>query len=319
MSGSVPARTVSGMSMRILIAGTALVGLAGLTVLTGCRTFDQNFTDSRTESATINEIRIQGSSGSVQIEPGSTTQIDRTVYYEDRKPSARTDRVEGNVLILDTTCQPRRCSIDYRVTVPSSVKITGRLDSGRIDVRGVTTATLSTDSGRISVNNATGDVTATTDSGRIDANDIKGRVNLQTDSGSVHTSNVGGALVVKTDSGSVRADGLTGGQTTVRTQSGSVGVAVESEQDVKIDTDSGSIDLTVPRGGAFRVRAQSDSGAEHINIPQAPSGHLLDLSSDSGSIQVNEGSAAPVTPASPSGSASPATSASPSPSASRSA
>jgi hypothetical protein len=311
MSGSAAARTVSAMSMRILVAGTALVGLAGLTVLTGCRTFDQNFADSRTESATINEIRVEGSSGSVQIEPGATTQIDRTVYYEDRKPSARTDRVEGNVLVLNTTCQPRRCSIDYHITVPSSVKVTGRLDSGRIDVRGVTTATLSTDSGRISVDNATGDVTATTDSGRIDANNIKGRVNLQTDSGSVHTSNVGGALVVKTDSGAVQADGIAGSQTTVRTESGSVGIEVASEQDVKVDTDSGSIEVTVPRGGAFRVRTHSDSGSEHVNIPEASSGgHLLDLSSDSGSIQVNEGSAAPVTPASPSGSASPATAAS---------
>jgi DUF4097 and DUF4098 domain-containing protein YvlB len=317
MSGSDPARTVSGMSMRILVAGTALVGLAGLTVLTGCRALDQNFTDTRTEPATIKEIRIEGDSGSVQIEPGSTTQIDRTVYYEDRKPSARTDRVEGNVLILNTTCQPRRCSIDYHVTVPSSVKITGRLDSGRIDVRGVTTATLSTDSGRISVSDASGDVTATTDSGRIDANDVKGRANLQTESGSVHTSHVGGALVVKTDSGAVRADGLTGGQTTVRTASGSVGVEVESEQDIKVGTDSGSIEVTVPRGGAFRVRANSDSGSERINIPEASSGgHLIDLSSDSGSIQVNEGDAAPVTPSSP---ASPSASTAASPSTSPSA
>ncbi len=314
MSGSAPARTVCVMSMRIFVAGTALVGLAGLTVLTGCQALSENFSDSRTETASINEIRIQGSSGSVRIEPGSTTQIDRTVYYEDRKPSARTDRVEGHVLILDTTCQPRRCSIDYQVTVPSSVKITGRLDSGRIDVRGLTTATLSTDSGRISVSDATGDVTATTDSGRIDANDIKGRVNLQSDSGSVHASNVGGALVVQTDSGAVRADGLTGTQATVRTQSGSVVVGAESEQDVKVTTDSGSIELTVPRGGAFRVRAHSDSGSEHVNIPEATSGgHLLDLSSDSGSIQVDEGNNAPVTPASP---ASPATSPSPATSAS---
>lgn len=296
--------------MRLLVAGTALVGLAGLTMLTGCRTFSQNFSDSRTETASITEIRIQGSSGSVRIEPGSTTQIDRTVSYQDRKPSARTDRVEGHALILDTTCQPRQCSIDYHVTVPSSVKITGRLDSGRIDVRGLTTATLSTDSGRISVSDATGDVTATTDSGRIDANDIKGRVNLQSESGSVHTSNVGGALVVQTDSGAVHADGLTGPQTTVRTQSGSVVAAMDSEQDVKVTTDSGSIELTVPKSGAFRVRAHSDSGSEHVNLPEATSGgHLLDLSSDSGSIQVNEGSNAPVTPASPS---SPAASASPS-------
>ena len=319
MSGSTPARTVCVMSMRLLVAGTALVGLAGLTVLTGCRTFSENFSDTRTESASINEVRIQGSSGSVQIEPGSATQIDRTVYYQDRKPTARTDRVEGHVLILDTTCQPRQCSIDYRVTVPSSVKITGRLDSGRIDVRGVTTATLSTDSGRISVSHATGDVTATTDSGRIDASDIKGRVNLQSDSGSVHASGVGGALVVQTDSGSVRADGLAGAQTTVRTESGSVAATADSEQDVKVTTDSGSIELTVPKGGAFRVRTHSDSGSTHVNIPEAASGgHLIDLSSDSGSIRVNEGDNAPVappaSPPSPAGSASPAASAAASPS-----
>ena len=60
------------------------------------------------------------------------------------------------------------------------MKITGHLDSGRIDVRDVTTATVSTDSGRVNIAGASGDVTATTDSGRIDANDVKGRVNLRT-------------------------------------------------------------------------------------------------------------------------------------------
>src|SRR5690242_2531306 len=104
MSGPDRDRTVSGMSMRTLVAGTALVGLAGLAVLTGCRALGEKFSDSRTESASINEVRIQGSSGSVQLEPGSTTQIDRTVYYQDSKPAGRNDRVEGHVLILDTTC-----------------------------------------------------------------------------------------------------------------------------------------------------------------------------------------------------------------------
>src|SRR5690242_20880588 len=119
MSRPVRDRTVGGMSMRTLVAGTALVGLAGLAALTGCRAFGESFSDSRTEPASINEVRIQGSSGSVQIQPGSTTQIDRTVTYQDHKPTGRNDRVEGHVLILDTTCAPRQCSIDYRVTVPA--------------------------------------------------------------------------------------------------------------------------------------------------------------------------------------------------------
>jgi Putative adhesin len=322
MSHPVPARTVGGMSMRTLVAGSALVGLAGLLTLSGCRAIGQHFSDTRTESATITEIRIQGDSGSVQIDRGgSSTKIDRTVTYQDEKPSGRSDRVEGSVLVLNTNCAPRGCSVDYQVLVPASVKVTGSLDSGRIDVRSITTATLRTDSGRITVQDTTGDVTATTDSGRIDANTVKGRLNLQTNSGSVHTSGVGGTLVIQTDSGSVHADGVAGGQTTVRTQSGSVGVEVASEQDVKVTTDSGRIELTVPKGGAFRVDGRSDSGRVQINIPQTSTGHLVELSSDSGSIQVDEGSAAPVTPGasiSPPPSTAPSAPSAPSPSVLRS-
>src|SRR6185437_8788936 len=175
------------MPMRTLVAAAALLGLAGLLPLSGCHAIGQHFSDTRTESATINEIRIQGDSGSVAIDRcGSSTKIDRTVTYQDEKPSGRSDRVEGSVLILNTTCAPHGCSVDYQILVPASVKVTGSLDSGRIEVRSITTATLRTDSGRISVEDATGDVTATTDSGRIDANTIKGRLNLQTNSGSVH-------------------------------------------------------------------------------------------------------------------------------------
>ncbi len=294
--------------MRYLVAGTALVGLAALTTLTGCRALNQSFSDSRTEQASITEVRIEGGSGAVTVEhSGTATQIDRTVYYDDKKPTNRFDRVEGSVLILNTTCARHACDIDYHVKVPSSVKITGRLDSGRIDVRDVTTATLSTDSGRVSIAGASGDVTATTDSGRIDANGIKGRVSLRTDSGSVHTSGVGGTLVVQTDSGSVRADGVAGGQTTVRTQSGSVAVDLVSEQGVKVDTDSGRIEVTVPRGGSYQVRGHSDSGSVKIEIPQSPTGtHLLDLNSDSGSIRVSEGTTSPVSPAASAAASAPA-------------
>ena len=104
--------------MRSLVAGTALVGLAAITTLTGCRALNHSFSDSRTEQASITEVRIEGDSGGVIVEHnGSATQIDRTVYYEDKKPTGRFDRVEGNVLILNTTCARRSCDIDYHVKV----------------------------------------------------------------------------------------------------------------------------------------------------------------------------------------------------------
>jgi hypothetical protein len=293
MSGSAPIRTVMPMRRLVLVGVSGLVGATGLLGLIGCNAVDrQSFTDSRTEPTAITEVRIQGASGRVTVQHAAgTTKIDRVVHYDEKKPASRVDRVENGVLFLNTQCARRGCDIDYTVKVPGQVKITGRLDSGRIDVTDVASATLSTDSGRITVDGVAGDMTATTDSGRIDASRVAGALSLKSESGSLHASRVRGSLVMRSSSGSVHGDGLTGEQTTVQTDSGSVSLSLASVQDVKIETDSGRVEVTVPSGASWKVRHHTDSGKVEVDIPLSASAtHLIDVSTDSGGIEIKEGS-----------------------------
>jgi DUF4097 and DUF4098 domain-containing protein YvlB len=286
------------MSIQRFVAVGALLGLA--VGLGGCRlSVNQRFSDSRTEEAAVSEVRIVGDSGEVVLDrTGTTTQIDRTVLYdEDHKPSTRFDSVENGVLTLNTRCAKTACAIDYRVHVPKAVKVTGHLDSGRIDVKDLTDATVSTDSGRISVAGASGNVNATTDSGRVDVSDVRGRLNVKTDSGSIRVGAVGDSVTLISDSGSINASGLGGAQTSAQTESGSISLTLATAQNVTAHTDSGRITVTVPATGSFRVHQSSDSGRVRVDIPTTTNGKfLIDVSTDSGNITVTPGDALPLSP-----------------------
>src|SRR5690242_6557946 len=144
MSGTGPPRSVMRMSRQRMVAAGLLLTLTALGA-TGCRELTRaSFSDSRTESVTINEIRIEGDSGSVTLDrSGSQVQIERTVFYRETKPSNRFDSVADGALVLNTSCG-NNCEIQYKVHVPAAVKVTGHLDSGSIDVSDVTSATLNT-------------------------------------------------------------------------------------------------------------------------------------------------------------------------------
>jgi hypothetical protein len=268
----------------------SVVAVASLALgLAGCRVGNQRIEDSRTVEDTITAVRIEGGSGSVVLtRSDKVTQINRTVQYRDSETPGRADRVENGTLILNTRCAPRDCTVSYRVGVPGAVKVTGSVGSGKVEVRDVTEATLSTDSGTIIVANASGDVTVSSDSGSVEVTDIKGRFNAQTDSGTIKATRVGGVAIMQTDSGRIDATDLAGTQTSARTDSGSISLALTNAQDVTAQSDSGRIDVTVP-AGSYRLRRTSDSGSLRGEIPTEPNGkYLIDLSTDSGTINVTQ-------------------------------
>jgi hypothetical protein len=264
---------------------TALVGAGGLT---GCRVIDQTFSDSRTESAPITEVHIQGDSGDVALERGGSTEakIDRTVDYHDDKPTGRGDSVKDGVLTINTDCG-RGCDVHYTVHLSTSVKVTGRLDSGSVSLSGVTSVTMATSAGSIKVDGAGGAVTATTDSGSIRLSDVKGTTSAQTSSGSVRVSQIDGSVVLQTDSGSIHGDGLRGDGTTAQTQSGSINLALSNPQNVKATSDSGSVKVEVPDGSAYRIRKSSSSGRADVDVTDDPNAkYSIDVSTQSGSLAI---------------------------------
>jgi len=284
------------------------------------------FSDSRTEMATVTEIRLDGGDGAITIERGGGTsvQIERHVWYRASKPSARSDRLDGTTLVLDTRCG-RNCVIGYTVKVPTEVNVSGHLDTGPIDLTGVAAVTVDSDDGSIDVRNASGDVSARTDTGPIRLETIAGTVTSRTSDGSISVSNaskavvaatdtgpidlvklagtveartndgsitmdaIAGSVQAQTDTGPIQGTNLGGTSTVARTLDGSITLKLSTAQDVEARTTTGPISLVVPAlDGGYRVQTRSETGPTAVNVASSPTGtRYLALASRDGSITVN--------------------------------
>jgi hypothetical protein len=248
----------------LALGGIVLIGV-GLATAFGWG-WGSNFDNTHTVSQTVRSVKLDGDSGSVKIRTGSgQPTVHETVHYNWRsKPSGDFARVEGDQLVL-ADCGSN-CTVDFEVVVPAGVPVTGKLDSGGLDIAGVSSVDVRSDSGHARVEDVSGAVKLRLDSGSIDLRNV-GEVQLHSDSGSIFGADVRGPV-------------------DVTSSSGSVDFALTQENDVKVKADSGSIDVKVP-GGPYRVAGNSDSGHREIDVPTDGSArHVLDLNTDSGSVTV---------------------------------
>jgi DUF4097 and DUF4098 domain-containing protein YvlB len=193
--------------------------------------------------------------------------VHRVVHYQNGTPHPG-QQLTGGTLTFDNGCS--RCRVDYDLTVPASVRVRARTDSGRINIAGVAGADTGSDSGSVTVRHVTGDVSARSDSGALTLQDV------------------GGTLAAGTDSGSIRATELRSPTSTVSTDSGGVRLAfTRAPSSVRATTDSGSVRLALP-GGPYYVDLRTGSGGRHVNVPTAPTALAkLYLRSDSGGVHVD--------------------------------
>jgi hypothetical protein len=248
----------------LALGGIVLIGV-GLATAFGWG-WGSDFDNSATVSQAIRSVKLEGDSGSVKIRTGSgpSTVHEKVGYHWRSKPSGSFYRVDGDQLVLGSC--GTNCSVDFDVVVPPGVPVTGKVDSGGLDIAGVASVDVHADSGHARVE------------------DVSGAVKLQLDSGSIDLRNVG-AVQLHSDSGSITGDEVRG-PVDVASSSGSVEFTLAQANDVKVKADSGSIELTVP-GGPYRVQGGSDSGHRQIDVPTDGSAqHLLDLTTDSGSVTV---------------------------------
>jgi hypothetical protein len=286
----------------------------------------KEFEDDRTQTATVQDVRLDGGDGGVSIQrgTGSTVRIHREVWYRDSKPTARGDHMDGNTLVLDTRCG-RNCAITYRVTVPAQVNVSGHLDTGPIELSKVGTVAVDTNDGGITVRDAAGNVTAQTDTGPIRLENIAGTVtartndggikvqksakavSVETDTGPIQLTDVTGAVAARSEDGGIRLeriagqvtaetdtgpiDGrdLGGARTVARSSDGGIRLRLSTAQDVEASTDTGPITLAVPEfSGGYQVHASTTNGSTSVNIATNPAGALtVTLSSQDGGITVN--------------------------------
>lgn len=273
------------MGIRTVVAATA-IGVVGMGLLSACDwdVSTESYSDSADIGQSFQSVRFANDSGNVRIRTGGSSTVKREVHYRDEKPGD-TFRVRGGVLELDS-CEKPGCWIEYEVTVPEGTKVTGQLDSGTADIRGVAEATVRSSSGRVSVKDVSGPVNVEADSGRLELADIDGAVVAKADSSSVEVDRVRGDLTLEASSGSVEARGIEG-STQVKSTSGRVVVELAKQQSVRVDGDSGSVEVTVPNGD-YEVVASTDSGNVDSDIDNDPSAeHRIDLHTDSGNISVS--------------------------------
>lgn len=205
---------------------------------------NEEFTDSTSLSGPVSEVRFANDSGGVTITTGDKLEVRRKVGYRDTKPG-RTFRMDGGALVLGN-CPERDCWVSYDVTVPEGTRVSGHLDSGDIEVTGVTSANVEAESGNVTVR------------------DVDGKVNARTQSGNVELSGIGDAVVTGTESGNVT-------------------VGLGEPASVTASTSSGNIDVTVPRGD-YQVDIQADKATNDLG--DATSGPSIDLRTENGNVKL---------------------------------
>src|SRR6185503_16016016 len=129
----------------LVITGLALGGCADVT--------KQEYSDERTETATVAAIALSSGSGSITVKRGTGpgTRIERTFSYRGSKGRPTSDdRLEDDKLILDGYCGTD-CSVSFVVTVPAEVDIMGSVGSGQVDLSAVGAVNLDLESGGLTV------------------------------------------------------------------------------------------------------------------------------------------------------------------------
>jgi hypothetical protein len=238
-----------GQQLRTLGLATVL-GLGTLGV-SGCDFATSSTQDSATIPDQISSIRLDSDSGGVTItgkEGVTQVSLQRTVSYSGNAPSGTTYHVENGQLVLNGCGQ--HCTVDYTLTVPAKLPVSGSTTTGRITLSDMGSVDVSTHSGQINMDTIEGPVKAQTTNGRIQGQGIKG------DSFDAETSN------------------------------GEVNVTFATPQNVHAQTSNGAINLFVP-SGAYNVITESHNGHKDIQVTNSPTAqYKLDLHTSNGHITV---------------------------------
>ncbi len=248
----------------LAIGGIALIGVGVLTGLGWWWPSDAEATAQLTQP--IRSVRVENGEGSLKIRTGNgAATVHQEFEYRWNKPGDAY-RMDGDTLVLGDCGS--NCEVAYDVMIPAGIPVTGKIDSGSVDIAGVSTVDIEVDSGRVEVK------------------DVAGAVQVKADSGRVELANIGQDVTVNASSGSIKGENL-GGKVDVKADSGRIELELDKPNNVTAQSDSGSIEVTVPQG-EYDISGSSDSGSRDIDVNQSGSSqYKLDLNTDSGSVKVN--------------------------------
>nr|BFD87591.1 hypothetical protein StreXyl84_69920 [Streptomyces sp. Xyl84] len=238
-----PAHAVTVVALAALAAGG----------LCACSAIGQkSFEDDAQVPQKVTSVRLDNSDGGVKVGTSagvSTVTVHRRVSYRGDKPKGTSVRVVDGVLTL-SGCGSH-CGIDYVVTVPAALPVSGGTSNGGLTLTGMSAVDVHTSNGRITVDGASGPVK------------------------------------LLTSNGEVRVKGTRGG-VDARTSNGGVTIETATPQNIRARTTNGSLSVTAPPA-KYQVRADSSHGERKVAFANDPSAtYRLDLSTTNGDLTVKQ-------------------------------
>ncbi|GAA2825704.1 hypothetical protein GCM10010452_62550 [Crossiella cryophila] len=237
--------------------GAAL--LTGAVLLSGCSLVARNReTQQQDFEQKVTKLEVTLYSGDVEVRAGGDGKVSvtRKLEWASTKPIAHEEWSGETLRITPPTC-PNNCGIDYVITVPASIAVQLKTNSGTVVVA-----------------------------------DVKGDLRLETDSGDVRADNPVAALWARTGSGKVTTSGARSPKAELRTDSGDIEAAfAAAPTTVLTQAGSGAVTITVPKEPAgYQVTTKADSGKREVAVTQeAGSPRTISASTDSGDITVKYG------------------------------
>src|SRR3954463_11950371 len=202
-----------------VIAGGVVLFLAAFAGLFAVNTLlDHEKTETFAVTEPVQKLVVASDAGDVKVvaTDGDRVTVRRTTHWVTSEPKP-TKSVSGGVLRLAGDCDgwtAFRCESSYRIEVPRGLAVDVKVDSGDVDVRGVTGAVnLSTGSGDVSGHGLAGArVRATSGSGDVRLGLVSSPLSVEalSDSGDVDVELPRGeyALDTHTDSGDTSVHGI---------------------------------------------------------------------------------------------------------------
>jgi DUF4097 and DUF4098 domain-containing protein YvlB len=206
----------------------------------------------------VSKLRVDAGGGDIVIVPSvdGRLHVDSTAKGALHTPRLEVDRTGTDVRLAGTcpTITFGPCSAEVRLQVPVGAAV--EVESG---------------SGDISADGLTAPVWLKTGSGDVTGRGLTAGGELMTQSGDVTLEDGRGNFVLDSASGDVAAGGLVSDRVRAETASGDVDLAFQrAPQDVDASTASGDVQVALPKGEAYSVEADSDSGDDVTEVNDDP-------------------------------------------------
>jgi DUF4097 and DUF4098 domain-containing protein YvlB len=280
------------MKLQILAASTLLA------VATAAYADDFSRTLSVSSQA---DVYVSTGAGDIRINPSNDNQLHVTGHvhaswsaFGDVK--AREQHIIDNPPIVQNGNEIRigetndrsllnNISIDYDISVPSSVALNLHSGSGDVEITNVGRyLSAATGSGNVRAHGIHGPSELQTGSGDIELQqDVAGDVKAKTGSGTIRIHEFNGGLNLRTGSGDIEANGHLTNGSTLMTGSGSVRLHLDSDAHFNLQAATGSGDIRVKFPGAPK---QDDNSRHHLTASINGGGASLEVHTGSGDIEV---------------------------------